>query len=68
MDTPLPEVLTTAQVADALHASPSAVVGWANSGKLPHFRTLGGHRRFRRHDVQTLIDEATKTAPVEAAS
>lgn len=59
MDTPLPEVLTAAQVADALHASPSAIVAWANEGKLPHFRTLGGHRRFHRADIAEFIENTT---------
>ncbi len=38
--------LRTAEVARILHVSPKTVTRWAKDGKLPHSRTLGGHRRF----------------------
>lgn len=38
--------LRTAEVARLLHVSPKTVTRWAKDGKLPHSRTLGGHRRF----------------------
>lgn len=31
---------------------------WANDGKVRTFRTMGGHRRFSRHDVYNLISQA----------
>lgn len=51
MSTPLPEVLTPGEVAALLGVSPKTVARWASSGALPHFRTPGGHRRYRRVDV-----------------
>lgn len=47
--------LTPKQVADLFAVSPSAVVAWAEEGKLPYFRTPGGHRRFHRADVTALL-------------
>jgi excisionase family DNA binding protein len=38
--------LRTGDVADMLHISPKTVTRWARDGRLPHSRTLGGHRRF----------------------
>ena len=38
--------LLAAEVARLLHVSPKTVTRWAKEGRLPHTRTLGGHRRF----------------------
>ncbi len=48
------EILSPAQVAKLFHVDPKTVARWANSGKLPALRTLGGHRRFLRKDVEAL--------------
>lgn len=53
----MPEVLTPAEVAKVFAVDPQTITRWADGGKLPHFRTLGGHRRFRRVDVRRLLDE-----------
>ena len=45
---PLPDAepfLHTSQVADLLHVSPKTIARRATDGRLPHQRTLGGHRR-----------------------
>jgi excisionase family DNA binding protein len=46
--------LKTAEVADMLHVSPKTVTRWAKDGKLPHSRTLGGHRRFPAEEIRKL--------------
>lgn len=51
-------ILTTQQVADLFAVHPTTVVQWANNGRLPHFRTPGGHRRFAEADVIALRDGA----------
>lgn len=48
--------LKTAEVADILHVSPKTVTRWAKDGKLPHSRTLGGHRRFPADSIRKLAD------------
>ena len=48
-----------AQVARILHVSPKTVSRWAAQGWLPCVVTLGGHRRFRRQDVETVAQEMT---------
>lgn len=35
----------------------STLVRWQNEGKLPATKTLGGHRRFRRSDIEALMHE-----------
>ena len=49
------EFLTPGQVARILHVSPQTVNRWANEGRLPCTLTLGGHRRFRRADIDAAI-------------
>ena len=49
--------MKTAQVADMLHVSPKTVTRWAKDGKLPHSRTLGGHRRFPAEAIRLLAEE-----------
>lgn len=45
------ELMTPAEVAALFRVDPKTVARWADSGKIPSIRTLGGHRRFRRSDV-----------------
>ena len=51
--------LTIGQAAAILGVSVDTVRRWADAGKLPSFRTLHGHRRFHREDVDRI-----KTAAV----
>jgi len=50
------DLLTPSQVAALFHVDPKTVTRWANAGKLSSIRTLGGHRRFRRDEVEKLLD------------
>lgn len=59
-------ILTTQQVADVFAVHPTTVVQWANDGHLAHFRTPGGHRRFRREDVEALRAASTVDASTPA--
>ncbi len=52
-----PKYLKTAEVAELLHVSPKTVTRWAKDGKLPHSRTLGGHRRFPGDQITKLAEE-----------
>lgn len=58
---PVPKYLKTAEVAEILHVSPKTVTRWAKDGKLPHSRTLGGHRRFPGDAIKKLADELIET-------
>ena len=49
------ELLTPSQVAALFHVDPKTVTRWANAGKLSAIRTLGGHRRFHRDEVERLL-------------
>jgi len=49
------EWLTLGQAAAFLGAAQSTVRKWADSGRLPAFYTPGGHRRFRRSDLEAFL-------------
>jgi len=51
-----PDVLTRAETAQVLGVHPSTVSRWADSGLLPHIRTPSGERRYRRGDVEELLN------------
>ncbi len=46
------EWLSLSEAAQELGVHPSTVRAWADHGYLPSQRTQGGHRRFRRADVE----------------
>jgi excisionase family DNA binding protein len=50
------DYLRTSEVAGLLHVSEKTVSRWAKDGKLPFTRTLGGHRRYVRADIEALRD------------
>lgn len=49
-----PSYLLTAEVADILHVTAKTVSRWAKEGRLPHLRTLGGHRRYPEDEIRAL--------------
>ena len=48
-------LLTPAEVAKLFRVDPKTVTRWAKAGKLTAIRTLGGHRRYRRSEVESLL-------------
>jgi excisionase family DNA binding protein len=46
--------LYPSHVADLLHVSPKTIARWAKDGRLPHQRTLGGHRRYPEQAIRQL--------------
>ena len=58
---PQPAYLTSGGVAELMSVSPKTVNRWANQGKLPYLKTLGGHRRFPEAKVLELIERMQQT-------
>jgi len=46
--------LRSAEVAAILQVSPKTVARWAQEGRLPCQRTLGGHRRYSEPAIREL--------------
>ena len=54
-------LLTPAEVAALFRVDPKTVTRWAKAGKLTSIRTLGGHRRFRKSEVDDLRNNYFKS-------
>lgn len=52
-------LLTPAEVAALFHVDPKTVTRWARAGRLTAIRTLGGHRRYRKSEVEMLLNKAS---------
>ena len=49
--------LTSIEVADLLQVHQTTVIRWMDTGKLPGYKTPGGHRRFRPAEVRGFMQE-----------
>ena len=52
---PAPDWLTLGEAAKYLGVAQSTIRKWSDSGRLPAFYTPGGHRRFRRGDLDSFL-------------
>ncbi|HEV3364286.1 MAG TPA: BldC family transcriptional regulator [Acidimicrobiia bacterium] len=48
-------LFTPAEVAALFRVNTKTVTRWARAGKLSAVRTLGGHRRFRRDEIEAQL-------------
>ena len=53
-----PDWLTLGQAAKYLGVAQSTIRKWSDVGKLPAFYTPGGHRRYRRMDLDTFLERS----------
>lgn len=60
-----PTVIKAPALASALGIDLKTLHNWANSGKFPHFRTFGGHLRFRRAEVAAALRAIGNPVPPE---
>lgn len=66
METGQRKLLSITQAAKLLGVHPLTLRNWAEKGHVPHYRTPGGHRRFRREDLQALLSKMNQGAPEPA--
>ena len=57
--------LRSAQVAAILQVSPKTVARWAQQGRLPYQRTLGGHRRYPEPAIRELAASLVEEVRVQ---
>lgn len=60
------EWLSLSKVADILGVHPSTVRNWSDQGVLPVHRTEGGHRRFRRSELDLWMQSQKANGPADA--
>src|SRR6266581_8806460 len=61
------EWLSLRQAAEMLGMHPATVRLWADRNELPSRRTNGGHRRFRRSDIEARLRHDAEHKPRPAA-
>jgi excisionase family DNA binding protein len=61
------EWLSLREAADLLGMHPATVRLWADRNELPSRRTNGGHRRFRRADIEARLHRETERRPQPSA-
>ena len=54
------EMMTRRQVASLFRVTSAAVATWARRGRLPEFRNRDGRPRYRRADVEELLESGTR--------
>ena len=53
-----PDWLTLGQAAKYLGVAQSTIRKWSDLGRVPTFYTPGGHRRYRRRDLDTFLERS----------
>jgi excisionase family DNA binding protein len=53
-----PDWLTLGQAAKFLGVAQSTIRKWSDQGRVPAFYTPGGHRRYRRRDLETFLERS----------
>ncbi|HZQ15348.1 MAG TPA: response regulator [Gaiellaceae bacterium] len=53
-----PDWLTLGQAAKFLGVAQSTIRKWSDQGRVPAFYTPGGHRRYRRRDLERFLDRS----------
>jgi excisionase family DNA binding protein len=53
----LETMYTPAEVARLFRVDPKTVTRWAKQGRLSAIRTLGGHRRYSKDQVDTILNQ-----------
>jgi excisionase family DNA binding protein len=61
------EWLSLSEIAKVLGVHPSTVRNWADKGRMPVHRTRGGHRRFKRSEIDLWMQSQQASAPSEAS-
>ncbi len=59
--------VSTKRAMQLLGVSSTTIKRWADNGTLPSMRTAGGHRRFRRDDVERLTQRQPAAGQIPVA-
>ncbi|MBN1668797.1 MAG: helix-turn-helix domain-containing protein [Anaerolineales bacterium] len=61
------EWMSLSEIAAELGVHPSTVRNWADQGRIPVHRTQGGHRRFKRSEIDLWSQSQQASLPDEAS-
>ncbi len=58
-----PRTLTASEAAAVIGVSVATIRGWADRGRLPSHRTVGGHRRFEVEELKRWLEDRGAAVP-----
>src|SRR5438874_4268118 len=63
-----PDWLTLGQAAKYLGVAQSTIRKWSDQGRVPAFYTPGGHRRYRKGDLDQFLESSGRSGTTEGTS
>lgn len=60
------EILTVSQASKYCKVSPKTIINWIDAGHLKAYKTVGGHRRIKKEDLDQFLKEKGMPIPEEA--
>src|SRR5438046_8978528 len=63
-----PDWLTLGQAAKYLGVAQSTIRKWSDQGRVPAFYTPGGHRRYRKGDLDQFLERSGPSGTTEGGS
>ena len=60
------EILTVSQASKYCKVSPKTIINWIEAGHLKAYKTVGGHRRIKKEDLDQFLKEKGMPLPEEA--
>ena len=62
------EILTVSQAGKYCNVSPKTVINWIDAGHIKAYKTVGGHRRIKKEDLDKFLKERGMPLPEEPRS
>ena len=59
------DILTVSQASDYCRVSPKTIINWVEAGHIKAYKTVGGHRRIKREDLDQFLKERGMPLPGE---
>ncbi|HAX99007.1 MAG TPA: histidine kinase, partial [Candidatus Atribacteria bacterium] len=59
------EILTVFQASKYCKVSPKTIINWIESGHIKAFKTVGGHRRIKKTDLEDFMKKQGIPIPEE---
>ncbi len=62
------DVLTVSQASDYCKVSPRTIINWIEAGHIKAYKTVGGHRRIKKEDLNQFLRESGMPIPTAEKS
>lgn len=60
------EILTVSQASKYCNVSPKTIINWINGGHMKAYKTVGGHRRIKKEDLDEFLKKNGMPLPEES--